>query len=622
MATPSDVDKPITLRSGNQLSGDESRKYVEDGWGPPCDKPMAIVLHFKPAQGPKSIPPPLRSEAVILATLQETEVGKAASEAILLEDLGVALFFSGGLRFRSGLSDQEAHDLFDEVSGWQSWLGIPCEFDCVALPEKTLKEEMKSGTYKVLKQARSVSAGRSRKTHDDTDTEVDKAKTRGAHSVGSEWRAVGQYGAPKKKTKTRNTPRQISAPLLMGSATLNSGRAGLGDQDDTEEGYTTAGSSLSTRSRRRGGDKVGKLKKFSGDQESDDVLFVHWKARVRLARKTCSDAALARAIADSLSGNAFAVMAGVPDDHPHYVDEVLAALESIYGSGSDFDRQLREIQNLSQSKYESVQDFAAKLTSAASALKTTLPAMDPSKVKERLEQVDLVTKNRMFQGLRPKIHAALWPLSRGDGFKTFQDVVTEARTAETDLRHGEEQAFLEKTRQMAIQSKKPKFFPKKVQSKAAVTAPHGFHDQEPEVDCDSAIEEAEDTETEEGEEQVFAYSSLAKGVLEGAGHPKKKFPNKGTTKKPNYPSKKKEGAAPNVLSDIYCWNCGGKGHTAAQCPSPPNILRGQQQKGHLTPGQQEYAAQKSKSAAQAAESQKKKAAAQAVQASQSEDEEE
>ena len=343
--------------------------------------------------------------------------------------------------------------------------------------------------------------------------------------------------------------------------------------DGSDAGSSSTGSIASSRHQRRrgdrdphrGGPRFGhgeqgrwKLRVFAGDSNThpESVSYRTWRFQVAVyQRNGARDADLLPRIINSLRGAPGEMLASLGVDVT--VDAILRTLDNYYGNALSFDALTSEMYSMSQLENETAGDYSTRVKDVVSFISELFPVqLPPESVPERLRQ-------RFYHGLRPRYKNALAYLKNNQAI-TFHDLIKEARELEESTsKHKSNEKKPHTTRRENLPiplTAGQKTVANRAASRSARADLVEIGDLMEEAMMDSDPGEEAEHSGEEEDPDLERVVNVMKSVYQGL-------------KTKNYWDKFPRGdkkQTPGGSGDRKCYNCGGEGHYARECPSPRN----------------------------------------------------
>ena len=541
-------------------------------------EPHCVLIRM---EDPQDGAPPQRAiwtnQVIPPATRPYTEDLEPITEAYVLTR-NQALLFSGRRGKNEGMTEDHARTLAHRMTGGDlPWIGgnMDCRGRVLTLRagmhriNETIRERRKERNLD-KKDARD---GQRRKPQ-----RKKKATAAEANPAPSEAGDQPQRGGGSERSHRSNPPAgggDGGGPPDDQGSDRGSSRgppSSYGDGSDTAS--TRTGSIASSRHNRRrdnanqhrGGPAFGpgeqgkwKLRVFAGDSNThpDSVSYRTWRFQVAVyQRRGARDADLLPRIINSLRGAPGEMLASLGVDVT--VDAILQTLDNYYGNALSFDALATEMYSMSQMENETAGDYSTRVKDVVAFISELFPVqLPPETIPARLRE-------RFYFGLRPKYRNALAYL-KNDQTVTFHDLIKEARELEESaLKHRQNEKKPHTTRRENLP------IPltagqKTVANRAASRSARadlmeiGNLMEETLRESDSGGEQTGE-QGEEEDPELDHVVSVMKSVYQGL-------------KTKNYWDKFPRGDRKQTqgnTGDRKCFNCGGEGHFARECPSPKN----------------------------------------------------
>ena len=295
---------------------------------------------------------------------------------------------------------------------------------------------------------------------------------------------------------------------------------------------------------------------FSGDDPQDPaaVSYRTWRFRVEMFR-------LRGAKENSLLTKAITALRGRPADlvtsmGPNVnLSTLLKRLDSYYGDVLTLDALLHDLYAMEQKEGESVGNFGMRVEEVVEVMSQLFPDETPSEEKRRKRILD-----RFFHGLREDYKMSLKYLKKKPGI-TYQELLYEAREMEKEEQQPPKGNGHRTRREEKAQHKPWHPF--------ATRKPYGFASASKSLKADliqiaeamsGESQDCKDTHPESGGEGEDPELAQVVQFMKGAvGNFKPKNP---------YDHLKLDQNNNSALANVECFNCGGFGHMARECPSP------------------------------------------------------
>ena len=407
------------------------------------DRPQrhAYVLHAtiqeRTGSGDVTDPPDYLLHGPTIRRLLLTEVPDVSEVIVLDTQPSQFLVFFGRREFNEGLTRDQAEATATRLSlGTREWLDHRVELIVDEVLVKVARQMAAQALARMRQKASGRRSGRVSRSaapspsperprgsayatstgeEDDDDLLLGSEPVKAAPSpVASGKGARGpRKRAARKKPKTPAAPEKAATSAEVPSRPPTREPSGYGSDSSTASSASTTRSARSRRGQRRkyyGKPTIPPLTELGKDHAGS---FLIWKNIVQSHIGTVEPAILKAGVMAAIMGLPGAASVTSEDT----VERMLQCLAHHYGVANNYDRTLQELYAMRQYPKEAVDRYAARVRDRVQLVHSCYPEQMPR------AEIERVSKDRFFGGLRDDLRQAMAYLREGLGRYTFYEIL-------------------------------------------------------------------------------------------------------------------------------------------------------------------------------------------------------